>query len=428
MDTDDQRADILKATSHAYAYSGPFSYYPFILPKHLHETMSAKIAEDASPTEAQASAALTKVKTLQKPPPTSYLQALQRRLPCPSRQRQQESLHETPFDLSMDEPKPKTILYLAYGSNLCAETFLGKRGIRPISQTNVAVPALVMTFDLAGLPYTEPCFANTAYRDTQTPSTASEQKSESSPLLTQGKKPKYHKKRWLKPLVGVVYEVTPADFAHIIATEGGGASYHDILVDCHPLPAGSETVPMDPDTPTFKAHTLFSPATDPGSPPPKDGGSLRRPDPAYAQPSARYLKLIRDGAHEHSFPSEYVDYLNALRPYTMTSQKQALGRFIFMMMWWPILMALFTLGPVFRDKKGRSPPWLRTLVAAVFKGVWASYDGMFKGMFGDGERTQGDEEDMKEDPKEEEEGKNAVVKRSGSEKSIPGKRSSSHLV
>ncbi|KAL8824294.1 MAG: hypothetical protein Q9191_005150, partial [Dirinaria sp. TL-2023a] len=204
-------------------------------------TSSDMTGGDASPIEAQASAALTKVKTLKKPPPTTNLRCYQRYLPCPSRQRQHESLQETPFNLSKDdEPKPKTILYLAYGSNLCAETFLGKRGIRPLSQINVAVPALVMTFDLAGLPYTEPCFANTAYRHhTEKPPT---EKSENTPLLlSQKDKPKYHKNRWLKPLVGVVYEVTPADFAHIIATEGGGASYHDILVDCHPLPAGTET-------------------------------------------------------------------------------------------------------------------------------------------------------------------------------------------
>ncbi|KAJ1327646.1 gliotoxin/aspirochlorine biosynthesis gamma-glutamylcyclotransferase [Microdochium nivale] len=57
-------------------------------------------------------------------------------------------------------PVPKTYLYLAYGSNLAAETFLGRRGIRPISRINVSAPAFDLNFGLGGLPYWEPCFAN----------------------------------------------------------------------------------------------------------------------------------------------------------------------------------------------------------------------------------------------------------------------------
>jgi hypothetical protein len=49
----------------------------------------------------------------------------------------------------------KTILYLAYGSNLSAQTFRKYRGIVPISKVNVCVPDLVLTFDLPGIPYVE---------------------------------------------------------------------------------------------------------------------------------------------------------------------------------------------------------------------------------------------------------------------------------
>ncbi|KAL8968637.1 MAG: hypothetical protein Q9197_004768, partial [Variospora fuerteventurae] len=135
-----------------------------------------------------------------------------------------------------------TYLYLAYGSNLAASTFRGVRKVRPLAALNVVVPELVMTFDLAGLPYQEPCFANTAYRSSspfsssqldELPSTTDPEKIS---LLHSDKSP-----CWLKGLVGVVYEVTASDFAHIIATEGGGASYKDVLVTCHPLPASSAT-------------------------------------------------------------------------------------------------------------------------------------------------------------------------------------------
>ncbi|RAR01823.1 adenosine deaminase [Stemphylium lycopersici] len=240
--------------------------------------------------------------------------------------------------------KAKTVLYLAYGSNLCNETFRGVRGIRPISQINVLVPSLRLTFDLPGIPYKEPCFANTALR---TPDAED-----------------YHKGRWHKGLVGVVYEVTLSDYAHIIATEGGGSAYDDILVDCYVLPP-TDTVPSTPSWKPFKAHTLFAPLVD------KDN-QLRttdrvvRPDPEYAQPSARYLKLITDGAAECNLPAEYQEYLGDIRTYTITSKKQEIGKAIFLAIWMPFILLIFTLSRKLQDKRGRSPAWLAKLSAMVF--------------------------------------------------------------
>ena len=99
-----------------------------------------------------------------------------------------------------------SLIVLGYGSNLSAETFRGKRGIRPLSQVNVVVPEIALAFNLPGVPYSEPCFANTVYRTVE---------DETSSKHTD----EYHKDRWHKGLVGVVYEVTKEDFAHIIATE-----------------------------------------------------------------------------------------------------------------------------------------------------------------------------------------------------------------
>lgn len=36
---------------------------------------------------------------------------------------------------------------------------------------------------------------------------------------------------------------------------------------------------------------------------------VTRSEEDYAQPSTRYLKLIRDGAREHELPEEYQEYL-----------------------------------------------------------------------------------------------------------------------
>lgn len=101
------------------------------------------------------------------------------------------------------EPAPKTVLYLAYGSNMAASTFLGMRGIRPLSQVNVSVASLRLTLDLRGVPYWEPCFANVGFRDPP-----------EKPASNGGKAGD----RWDGRLMGVVYEVMLKDWRTIMRT------------------------------------------------------------------------------------------------------------------------------------------------------------------------------------------------------------------
>ncbi|KAI0863212.1 hypothetical protein F4860DRAFT_77625 [Xylaria cubensis] len=328
---------------------------------------------------------------------------------------------------SPDNPSAtaKTILYLAYGSNLCAETFLGRRGIRPISQINVSAPAFDLSFDLPGIPYNEPCFANTRPRRIPKP-----------PVIP-GKPPKFppppysvappsSKPTWSKGLYGVVYEVTPEDYANIIKTEGGGQGYHDVLTPCFELPPALH-VPEKPPFPElpkpFLAHTLYAPSLpglpgdgeddDPKNPGKRDGSDddgdgdkdprkqpwfrrlllpVHRPDPDYAQASARYLKLIRDGAREHALPDDYQAYLASLQSYTMTSVRQQIGRVLFIIAALPLLLLMIGLGRLLADDVGRTPRWLGVATTACMNFLWAVYDGFFKPLFGDGERTMPEQE------------------------------------
>jgi hypothetical protein len=258
----------------------------------------------------------------------------------------------------------KTILYLAYGSNLSAETFKGNRGIQPLSAVNVHVPSLDLTFDLPGIPYKEPCFANTRYRKVPISDTD------------------YHKDRWHKGLVGVVYEVTPEDYRTIIATEGGGASYQDVIVPCYAIPPGTKSVAPAPSGTPFEAHTLFAPSGHP-----EGGKSIARPDPSYAQASARYLKLITDGAEEHKLPADYTAYLCNLRPYTITTYRQTVGQALFLATWGPFILLVIALSRMTADEDGKIPQLLVQLQGILFRLMWASYDNAFKKAFGDGERT-----------------------------------------
>ncbi|KAK3941122.1 hypothetical protein QBC46DRAFT_383731 [Diplogelasinospora grovesii] len=353
-------------------------------------------------------------------------------------------------------PPSGTVLYLAYGSNLCAQTFLGQRGIRPLSQVNVSAPSLRLTFDLPGLPYKEPCFANTAPRKLPTkppgdlPTPPKLPPGLPDPPKKSPKLPHWQTVEerdvernaagdpvWNKGLIGVVYEVTQADYAKIVATEGGGASYLELLVPCLTLPARIG-VPRDPSPvpelpKPFLAHTLYAPRL-PLAPPDNDTSSnntpphhgaqdvgnnghaggdgegddgdgdkkpeapgwfrrlllpVRRPDPDYSQPSARYLKLITDGAKEHDLPADYQRYLNALQPYTITTRRQQIGQVLFFGFWMPFFLLFIFVGPkLFADKKGRIPKWLAASLVVLSNVLWLSYDKIAKPLFGDGERTE----------------------------------------
>ncbi|KAI0164760.1 hypothetical protein GGR57DRAFT_450488 [Xylariaceae sp. FL1272] len=312
-----------------------------------------------------------------------------------------------------------TILYLAYGSNLSAETFLGRRGIRPISQINVSAPAFDLTFDLPGIAYSEPCFANTRPRKLPKPPIPGEPP-KFPPPPQNSSPPPYGESlpalpdrgpTWSKGLYGVVYEVTPEDYATIIKTEGGGGGYHDVLTPCIAFPPDVRVPekPPIPDLPKpFLAHTLYAPALSdlPGSES-HDGDGDKDPRdlpwykrlllPAHrpdgSQPSARYLKLIRDGAAEHALPDDYQAYLASLQPYTITTMRQTVGKLMFWLLAFPVLVSLLGLGRLLADENGRYPRWLMLATTASFNLLWKMYDVFLKPVFGDGERTMEEDGD-----------------------------------
>lgn len=329
---------------------------------------------------------------------------------------------------------------------------------------NVSVPTLRLTFDLPGIAYKEPCFANVAPRKIPAPPklppglpdppeipqpppgygfppravSSRRRRNDDDDTLAGGTA--HGDPQWNNGLIGVVYEVTAEDYATIVRTEGGGASYKDILVPCIAIPSRPPGVPERPPVPglpkPFWAHTLYAPRipTQPGDddgddqPDRKvfgnedddddddgDDGDCEspidkvkdwwkklllspiRPDPEYAQPSARYLKLIVDGAAEHDLPVEYQRWLGSLQPYTITSRLQALGQFLFLAFVTPVMLLYFALGNFLADENGQTPVWFALTMETYFHLSWGAYDGWFKPIFGDGERTidEDDGEDAK---------------------------------
>ncbi|KAG5926644.1 hypothetical protein E4U42_003081 [Claviceps africana] len=273
-----------------------------------------------------------------------------------------------------------TVLYLAYGSNMCAKTFLDTRGICPLSQVNVSAPSIRLTFDLPGIPYREPCFANVVFRNVP------EKKRE------EGGKFVHQDMEWDGGLIGVVYEVTQGDYRKILRTEGGGSGYKEIVVPCYPI-GPKETCPAEGPK-LFHARTLHH--TSSGDDESKAKNWLKqlpdgrqRPDPSYAQASLRYLKLLRAGGEEHDLPASYRRYLDSLHAYAATRWSQMAGRYVFIFCWAPLFVSSFIAIGTLADETGKLPSWLARGVAVLFGLMWLSYDVVFKPAFGDGERTEG---------------------------------------
>lgn len=277
-----------------------------------------------------------------------------------------------------------TVLYLAYGSNMCAKTFLGVRGIRPLSRVNVFAPSIRLTFDLPGVPYREPCFANVGFRN------VSEKKRSRQGRFV------HQDMEWDGGLIGVVYEVTQQDYRTIMRTEGAGSSYKEIVVPCYPI-GPKETYPAEGLKP-FHAKTLYAAYSSNGKDDAKrkswwqrllDG--RQRPDPNYAQASLRYLNLLRTGGEEHDMPASYRSYLGSLLPYTSTRWSQTIGQYVFIVCWAPLLVFFLTMTSLLAGETGKLPPWLARGLTMMFNLMWMSYDMAFKPIFGDGERTEGGE-------------------------------------
>ncbi|KAK6509126.1 hypothetical protein TWF481_003889 [Arthrobotrys musiformis] len=230
----------------------------------------------------------------------------------------------------------ENVKYLAYGSNLSAETFLGRRGIKPLSQVNVRVPSLTLSFNLAGIPYKEPRFANVRPREDHD-----------------------------QELMGAVYEVTPEDYRTILMTEGG---YSVIEVTCFPL---EPVKGID----SFESKTLIVPGR----------GTRQTPD---GLPSLRYLNLLIKGAKELSLPPEYQDYIANTGYYEAKSLRQKAGSVAVLLTVLPVIIFLFGIRGFLSDKNGKAPKWLNDAQAFCFEKIWSLYDYVWKPVFGDGESTR----------------------------------------
>lgn len=108
------------------------------------------------------------------------------------------------------------IWYFAYGSNLSSLAFSGDRKLKPLASVVARIPGWHLVFDTPGMPYHEPVYASIQRQSSISGRSYLEcEKSAAS---------------WpIEPdVVGVAYLLTRCQYAHLIASEAGGAVYDEV--------------------------------------------------------------------------------------------------------------------------------------------------------------------------------------------------------
>ena len=126
------------------------------------------------------------------------------------------------------------VWYFAYGSNMLPST-MEKRGIELLDAKNVTIPGYFLTFDVFGVPYTEPAMAgiSTSSFDSEAPN-----------------------------VHGVLYLLSQRSFKRLVVSEGAGIGYREITVEASVLdlphrPAYSTEAGRKQQGVTIHAKTLI---------------------------------------------------------------------------------------------------------------------------------------------------------------------------
>lgn len=109
--------------------------------------------------------------------------------------------------LTNDEAE-ESIWYFGYGSNM-KTSVMASRKIKPLEICSVKVPDYLLTFDVFGLPYSEPAMASISRYTLDDP----------------------HSQIGVPCAHGIAYRLSAADMRRLITTEGGGVAYHTIEVE-----------------------------------------------------------------------------------------------------------------------------------------------------------------------------------------------------
>ncbi|KAI1435774.1 hypothetical protein GGR50DRAFT_693845 [Xylaria sp. CBS 124048] len=243
------------------------------------------------------------------------------------------------------------VWYFAYGCNMSSAKFTGGRGLVPLDTARVRLPNWVLAMEIPGLPYAEPSFASIVPR------------------------PFAHlEERRAPDVVGVAYLITPAQYRHVIASEGGGTAYTDLCLDGERIDGkdgdDNDNTEKEKSRLGIRVRTLGS-------------AMSRHPHP---NPSQRYMSLIVDGASEAHLPRDYLDYLASMPVFTPSeSPWTRLGATIFVFFGRPIMQAIEKLTNKSIRPDGTATAWAVFIVRLTMYLLWLFHDFLFAPIFGRGD-------------------------------------------
>ncbi|KAG0236086.1 hypothetical protein BGW41_000560 [Actinomortierella wolfii] len=277
-----------------------------------------------------------------------------------------------------------TVWYLAYGSNMDPKVLTGRRQVKPIESIPVKVPDYWLSFDIAGLPFVEPCFGSILKKD----KSRLREREYAYHVYTRTRygtefkwDPNNPEASYPPDLQGVAHRITQADWQRVIQTEGGWGhdvptGYDKIEVECYPFNIKSEeSSKIDLSQPIMAKVLIARPL------------SIR----SHCQPSARYMGLLTSGAKIHHLEPDYQEYLASLVPYECAGTRAKLGRFLFMFINAPFLIGfmLVMLRQRHMNKKPleqRKPPpyWVAWYMDKASRWSAAMHDYIVRPFFGSG--------------------------------------------
>jgi hypothetical protein len=255
-----------------------------------------------------------------------------------------------------------SVWYLGYGSNM-KSSVMSSQKIQPLESCPVKVPDHVLTFDVFGLPYSEPAMAS----------------------ISRYSVDEFYSQKSVPCVHGVAYRLSASDLRRLITTEGGGVAYQSVEL---------VAVRMNGDGAVLKLQTLVA----------------RYPRRPNAAPSLRYKvrastltsfscgrnggassltskkTLLIEGAEEHDLPIEYQKYLLSLPAFIPgTSWYNRLGAFTYLWVGRRMVGVMARWVKRALDVHEHCPRWYGSVIWLVYTVMWLWHDCMHAPIFGRGD-------------------------------------------
>ncbi|CAH0018879.1 unnamed protein product [Clonostachys rhizophaga] len=240
--------------------------------------------------------------------------------------------------------------YFGYGSNMKASS-MADRKITPLKTKVVTVPTHFVTFDIFGIPYSEPSYASL----------------EQFPDGGHGKLDLLHRRNrtQVPPACGVGHLLNPVDFHRLLVTEGSGVVYNLIEVQAYELAPDGRPI-LAP----FPVYTL----------------KAKWPQRPNGIPSARYMNIFLQGARDHNLPPAYIEYLEKLPRYQkVEGPERTAGQLVFDRAWRPFLKRLVRITTWKVDEDGNCPFYVAHIIVWLYQLMWKYHDLIHRHIFEEGD-------------------------------------------